>query len=146
MTHRREHESNGHGSPAEFHAFQARTQRLHRHSGQWSLGRLSRQKLSHAATELSAAFVGVHASCVEQKPHALQSQRVQWADACFSEQYPLQLSTSPSSCELAWHWAPLVELLGAMMSIGLWVPPQKLRARFTGSWLVIHTARTSLAR
>lgn len=100
-------------------------QRLQRQSGQWSFARPAKQKLSQASTDESAASCGEHVRCAEQKPHALQSQRVQCAEACFSLQYPLQLSTPPSSCELAVHWPPPPEVIMPMLSPGLSLPPQK---------------------
>jgi hypothetical protein len=61
------------------------------------------QKLSHASTAASATLCGVHERCAKQKPHALQSQRAQWTEACFSLQYSLQLSTFPSSLNAEVH-------------------------------------------
>ena len=61
------------------------------------------QKASHASILESVLSRGVQAALAEQKPHALQSHRVQWAEACRSRQKLLQPSTLPSSLAAGLH-------------------------------------------
>ena len=67
-----------------------------------------------------------------RQTYALQSQRLQWEDACLSLQYALQCSTLPSSLEAGVHaTVPRLPVMAASDSAspGAALPPQNAQAR-----------------